>query len=267
MITCFDNLIGVRDLAGKEDPDSGYFINDLPGITTQKIEDISDDEDHYEPRLAFDDILNRSIRQMETDTKTHLKPYYKNYNYRFNSTTGRVDVDNTTLPTGNFYNGWHLDHVGSSPDLSIIFETITLNIVSGTSFTVKIFDAITGDELESFVFTVTAGLSTYRLLITIPLWKHRKLFVAYDANDITVKKIDRFDRNLGSVRAGQVSTGASVVDDNITSANTGMMLSYNVECSIDNFVCQRVDLFKDPFLYKLGIEFCNEVIHSSRINR
>ena len=36
---------------------------------------------------------------------------------------------------------------------------------------------------------------------------------------------------------------------------------------VSNFVCQRIDSFKDAFLYKLGIEFCNERIYSDRINR
>ena len=42
---------------------------------------------------------------------------------------------------------------------------------------------------------------------------------------------------------------------------------FNLECSVSNFVCQRIDSFKDAFLYKLGIEFCNERIYSDRINR
>ena len=46
-----------------------------------------------------------------------------------------------------------------------------------------------------------------------------------------------------------------------------MMLVYNVECSVDNFVCHRISQFLDPYLYLLGIEFCSERIHSDRINR
>ena len=60
MIDCLNNYIGVRGLPPYEDPDSRYYINDLQGITTQQLEDISDDEDHYEVRLAWDDIYNRA---------------------------------------------------------------------------------------------------------------------------------------------------------------------------------------------------------------
>ena len=79
MIDCLNNYIGVRDLEPYTDPDSGYYINDLQGITTQQLEDISDDEDHYEARLGWDDIYNRASRLLESDIKNALKKYFKNY--------------------------------------------------------------------------------------------------------------------------------------------------------------------------------------------
>jgi hypothetical protein len=60
MIDCLNNYIGVRGLTPYEDPDSGYYINDLQGITTEQLEEISDEDDHYEVRLAWDDIYDHS---------------------------------------------------------------------------------------------------------------------------------------------------------------------------------------------------------------
>jgi len=267
MITCLDNLIGVRGLAGEEDPDSGRFLNDLAGITTQKLEDISDQEDHYEPRLAWDDIKTRAAAAFENDVKTNLRPFAVRYNYIGKSFTGQLDIDNETLPTEAFYNGWEFDLVGLDPDKSIVFETITLHIVSGNNFDVRVFDAITGEILFEDNFTVTTGLNTYRILFSVPIWQHRRIFIAYDATTITVKKVDRFDRRLSTATAGHVSTAGDPTFGNITSADTGMILTYNVECSVDNFTCQRIDLFTNPILFKHGIEFCNEQIYSDRINR
>jgi len=266
-ISCFNNLIGIRNLADEEDPDSGYYLNDLPGITTEKLEDISDQTDHYEPRLAWDDIYNRSTRLMENDIKSAMKKYYKNYSYIKDGITGRIDIRNTNFAAEAFYSGWFFDLTGLNENLLLTIDTVSINVITGTSLTVKIFDAITGDQLFTEDFTVTAGLNTYRILNNIPLWKHRQIFIGYDATTITAKQVERFDIDLGEASANHVSTSASVVKANITSANTGLIITYNVGCSIDNFVCQRVDLFKDPFLYKLGIEFCNEHIYSDRINR
>ena len=267
MITCLNNLIGMRGLADKEDPDSGYFLNDLHGITTDQLEAIGDDTDQYEARLAWDDIYDRSSRIMESDIKTAMNRYYKGYSYKAHSITGALDVKNVTLATEAFYSGWYFDLVGLSPNQSIVFETATIHVVTGSSFSIKVFDALTGEQLFTEDYTATAGLKTYRILQSFPLWKHRQIFVAYDATAITVKQVDRFDLNLGVASANHVSTSASVVNDNLTASETGMMLNYNVSCSLDNFVCQRIDLFTNPFLYKMGIEFCNERIYSDRINR
>jgi len=267
MITCLSNLIGVRDLATHNQPDSGYFLNDLPGITTQKLEDISDQEDHYEPRLIWTDILNRAARKFEDDVKTRLRPYYKGYSYRAISTTGQLHIDNTTLPTENFYSGWNFDLAAMDENTSIVFETANIHIVTGSTFEIKIFDAISGETLDTIGYDVTTGLQEYRILVSKPTWKYRKIFIGYDASKITVKKVDRFDRNLGRASANHVSKTASVTTGSITSAETGMILTYNIECSVDNFICRRIDLFKNPVLYLHGIEFCEEQIYSDRINR
>jgi len=266
-ISCLSNLIGLRGIAGYEAPDSGYYINDLQGITTDQIEAISDLTDHYEPRLVWDDIVNRASRKFEQDVKKHMHPYFTNYSYKRDSITGVIDNDNTTLSAEAFWNGWYFDFTGYSPNLSISFEVVNLHIVSGSTFTVKIFDAITGETLATQGFAVTTGFQSYRLMTTVALWKHRKLFVAYDASGITVKKVDRYDRNLGTTSAVHISTASTVNYSSLTSSNTGMMVSYNLTCSVDNFVCNRISLFTDPYLYLLGVEFCNERIHSDRINR
>ena len=192
-ISCFNNLIGIRNLAGEEDPDSGYFLNDLPGITTEKLEDISDQTDHYEPRLAWDDIYNRSIRLMENDMKSAMKKYYKNYSYVKDGITGRIDIKNTNFAAEAFYSGWFFDLIGLNENLLLTIDTVSINVITGTSLTVKIWDAITGDQLFTEDFTVTAGFNTYRILNNIPLWKHRQIFIGYDATTITAKQIERFD--------------------------------------------------------------------------
>ena len=70
MIDCLSNYIGVRGIASYEDPDSGYYINDLQGITTDQLENIGDTEDHYEARLVWDDIYARASRKLETELRS-----------------------------------------------------------------------------------------------------------------------------------------------------------------------------------------------------
>jgi len=178
-ISCFNNLIGVRGLADEENPDSGYYINDLPGITTQKLEDIQDVEE-YQGSVIWDDIYNMSVRLMENDIKTSLRKYYRNYSYRKNGNTGRIDIKNTNIASEDFYSGWQFDLVGLNENLSMTFDTVNIHVVAGDSLTIKIWDAITGEELFTETYVVNnLGLRPYRILHKIPLWKRQlPLFTA-----------------------------------------------------------------------------------------
>lgn len=270
MISCLNKLIGVRDLAGYNQPDSGRFINDLPGITTEQLEAISDQSDQYEPRLAWLDILNRAARMFEADVKTHLKPHARNYSYKSTGITGEIDRQNQDVALGNFFNGWEFDLYGRSENIAITIETATIHIVSGVDFQIRIYDSATGELLDTIGYDISAiakpSTNVFRIMKTYPIWLHPKLFIGYEAANISTKRVNVF-RNVASVSAVQVSNSASIVSDNMSAADTGLILTYNLECSVDNYVCQRISLLTDPFLHKLGIEFCNERLYSDRINR
>ena len=53
---------------------------------------------------------------------------------------------------------------------------------------------------------------------------------------------------------------------NVGNTGQGMIVNYNFECSLHNWVCQRIQLFSSPFQYLLGYEFCQERLFSDRIN-
>lgn len=265
MIDCLNNFIGVRDLVPYNDPDSGYYINDLPGITTQQLEDISDDEDHYEVRLAWDDIYARSSRLLESDIKNAMKKYFKHYSYISNSITGQL-TGNDTIASSNVWAGVRFNFGYEYKSLMLNLAEFTLYLDSDTTFDVKIFDLNTGQELDQITYNGTAGLNTYRLNKNFVAHRFNDIFVAYDANVVTTKEMSDYE-SAYPTELGTISKNSSILSSNFNNGTIGMSLTYNLECSVSNFVCQRIDSFKDAFLYKLGVEFCNERIYSDRINR
>lgn len=46
----------------------------------------------------------------------------------------------------------------------------------------------------------------------------------------------------------------------------GLNLKYVVECSIDKFVCENINLFKYAFQYRLALEICNERRFTENLN-
>lgn len=265
MIECLSNYIGVRGIVEYEDPDSGYYINDLQGITTQQLEDISDDEDHYEVRLAWDDIYKRGSRLLETDIKNAMKKYFKRYSFVDNSITGQL-VNNESIGTSNNWTGVRFNFGYESKNLVLNVSTFDIYLSSAVDFTVKIFDLNTGQSLDEIAFEGVQGLSTYRINKNYAAHRYNDIFVAYDSNVVDTIKMADYQGDYPT-QLGSVSKNSTVISDNFDGGDVGISVTYNLDCSVSNFVCQRIDSFKDAFLYKLGAEFCKERIYSDRINR
>jgi len=265
MIECLNNLIGVRGLPPYEDPHSGYYINDLQGLTTQQLEDISDDEDHYEVRLAWDDIYARSSRLLETDIKNAIKKYFKRYSYINNGITGQL-IDTVAITQSSVYSGQYFDFGYDSKNLSLNLTEFDIYLSSAVTFNLYIYDLNTGKKLDEIAYSGIEGLNTLRINKNYITHKYSRIFVCYDASVVDTIEMTEYNSN-GYVSPGYISKTASLLDNNFKGAKTGISVTYNIDCSVSNFVCQRIDSFKDAFLYKLGIEFCNERIYSDRINR
>lgn len=265
MIDCLSNYIGVRQLEGYNDPDSGYFINDLQGISTQQLEDISDTEDHYEARLGWDDIYARASRLLESDIKTALKKYFKRYSFIDNGITGQL-VDNDALTQSSTYNGVRFNLGYQSKNLVLNISTFDIYLAEAATFSIYVYDLHTGKRLDEIAYTGVEGLNTFRINKNYAVHRHSDVFVCYDASVVSTLKMSDY-KPLGFTHYVEVPKTSAVLDDNVTGADTGLSITFNLECSVSNFVCQRIDSFKDAFLYKLGVEFCNERIYSDRINR
>ena len=249
MISCLTNYIGIRDVTGYNNPESGTYINGLPGISTDILDEISQDED-YTLQSAWEDILNRSITRFEGDLNAWAVKYYLNYSYMSNVITGQYDTS-TAIATSNNYNGWLFDFFTYSKNLKLQIESVDLYLSSSVSSSIKIWNATTGELLDTIDFNGSVGLNTIRISKEYAYFRYPRIYIG--------------GLNIAKKR---ISTGDSIMKVNMNgAASTGMIVNFNVICSLDNFVCNRRELFKEPFWYLLGVEFCNERLYSDRINR
>jgi len=153
-----------------------------------------------------------------------------------------------------------------SKNLVLNINSIDVYLNAAIDFNIFVYDLNSGAKLDEIRFEGSEGLATYRINKNYALHRHSDLFICYDASEISVLKQIEY-RPSGFTRSGTIPKTSAKLDDNFTGADTGLSVTYNMECSVSNFVCQRIDSFKDAFLYKLGVEFCNERIYSDRINR
>jgi len=263
VISCLTGYIGLRDVT--DDPISGDWINDLPGITTNSFNEIAEDEE-YDLSRTWEEIQKRSINSLESDINAVLKKYFKNYSFVGNTTTGFYD-SNTAKTQSAVRSGWLFDMSPYSKNLSININVVELYLSSAVNFSIFIYNASTGDLLETIAHVGTQGINRVPIHKTYPMWRYSRLIVAYDSE--AVSTIEATDQSIGFgyIQRGEVSDSDSKVHSNFVEASTGLIVNFNIICSIDQFVCNRVELFKDAYLYKLGYEFCQERIYSDRVNR
>jgi hypothetical protein len=263
MIDCLTSFIGLKRV--NDSPTSSLYVNDLHGITTNQFDAIREIDENDGIIESWTTLESRAIRLFETDLQSNLKKYFKNYQVITSGVTGFVD-DNTLADHGaGKYSGWLFDMSSYSPSLKIEINDIRIHLASAQNFNVKIFDANTGEELFTKAVTGIAGAQTVNILEKYAIYKHNKIFVCYDT--VIPYRIFNDPSVPGLISQGDISTSSTAISTNINSSETGLAVAYNVRCSIEEFVCSRLALFTEPYIYKLGIEFLKESKYSEKINR
>ena len=268
MITSLFDYIG---LLGVTTPQSGVYLNRLQGIETSQL-DLIRKEETYDIEDAWDDIQNRAIDEFERRLNVWGQRFFQNQSYILNVLTGQYDEDNA-VPSTDSYAGWTFDgSFGYYKNLMLQIPEVHIYSTNTANSSIRIFNAATGDLLDSIPFTAIAN-EVNRVYIgkSYPAWKFPRIFIAYDESEInTIRASDLPFNSTFSVSEGRISKSAIPKHDNIGGVGTqgqGLIVTYSLDCSLDNWVSQRIDLFRSPFLYLLGFEFCQERLYSDRINR
>ena len=251
MIECLVGHVGLKRVV--DSPTSDVFINDLNGITTHQFENTREIDENDGILESWNTLEGRAIRSLETDIKFNLKKYFKNHQTISTGITGFIDDNELADHGSGKYAGWLFDVSSYAQSMKIEINDVRLTLATAQDFNVKIFDANTGEELFAKAVTGVAGLNITKILKSFAIYNHNKIFVAYD----TVIPIRVFnDPSVpGVISQGSLSTTTTVLAKNIGASEVGMAVGYNVKCSIEEFVCSRLELFLEPYLRKLGIEF------------
>lgn len=263
MIDCLVNHVGLKRIA--DSPTSDVYVNDLNGISTNQFETTREIDENDGTLAAWRTLEGRAIRSLETDIKFNLKKYFKNHQTISTGITGFIDDNELADHGSGKYAGWLFDVSSYAQSLKIEINDIRVTLASDQDFNVKIFDANTGEELFTKAVTGSEGLNVVKILKSYAIYNHNKIFVAYD-NVIPIRIFN--DPSVpGVISQGSITTTSTVLAANIAASEVGMAVGYNVKCSIEEFVCSRLELFLEPYLRKLGIEFLKASRDSDDFNR
>lgn len=270
MISCLTNYIGLENVT--DNPTSGRYINDLQGIETSQFELIRKEES-YDAEAAWAKVEKRAIKKLESQINKWAQKYYARYSYVNNLVTSQVE-GNDSISTASNYVGWFFRGFNSFyKNMSLELQWVELHSATDVTTSIRIYNASTGDLLDTVEATLSANtINRVILNKSYPFWKYPNLFIAYDESEVQTKKA--VDLGYGyniSLSQQRIPKSSSIIETNLNegvgTTGQGMVLCFNVNCSLDNYVCQRLSLFEEPYLYLLGVEFCNERIYSDRVSR
>lgn len=273
MISCLTNYIGLQDVTTSSD--SGRYINELPGLSTTRFDEIRNTED-YDIDTSWANVERRAIRKFEQRLLRWADRYFRRLNLIETHVTGQVEQNITPTTGGSHYVGWLFKEFWSYSK-STLLNINWVQLYAGadvTNGTIYIFNASTGDTIDTILYNATGSqINQIPINKQYPFWKYPNIFVAYDDSEITTKKADELPWNpryLSSITQGRFAKTSTILADNILQLDSngqGLVMNYNVQCGLDNYVCQRLANFEEPYMYLLGAEFCNESIYSPRINQ
>lgn len=272
--SCLSNYIGIRGFCADGTPDSELFINDLPGMNLATIAALATEEQQSFSGV-WDEIRRRSIAMLEADTLTRMQRYFRSNILLSNQLTGRFRTNyaDHTEAAGDFRRGTLIERC-LSKNAEFFINSLDVYFDTAHSGNFTIYDTNDGSVLDTIAYTAIEGINTFQINKEYFIFGQRKrIFISYDGNlsgtqETKISTCFCGDSGEAHVRGGSVAVGTAVLFENLTfDGNThGMVVNFNVQCSISNLICSMRELMKFSLWYKMGAEFMWERLTTDRIN-
>lgn len=261
---CLSDWVGLRGTCTAETPGSGLYINDLPKINISFMEDLADHE-QATFKEVWEKVERRALATFGGFCKQMLRKSLSFNTIKSGISTGTWDNDNSTVTGAGKYVGYRIECYGSKY-LSAYVNYITLFTTTSGTVPIKVFDLSTGIELYTNSFAVTAGLNQLNINTEFSFETSRYIFVCFDDTGISGRKVrDGVFWNQGSEYCtdtfGRINLADAKIEQNFQGGSVeewGIIVNFNLVCSIDNFICQHRDPLTLGLWYWMGYEFMQE---------
>lgn len=270
---CLKDYIGLQQCADQTEPDSGLYINSLPGISTELLQKIANAEkgtfDH-----VWDAVQKISGLRFYTDVIGKLRQKY-------NLKTVRTSLEFKPLTGGTAEPAVAGEKRGMKLKFDYLYHTFQsftvaqVFFVSGTAgaATLTIFDV---DETVLFSKEVTLVVGLNRITVDRS-FATDEIYIGFDftgiegvATEFAQDVVSGFCggcRQWGCLSCDPIIEGfklaANAFED--TDRNThGIGIIGFMGCDYKSLICNNKELFASPWLFLLGAQLMNEVLSSPR---
>jgi hypothetical protein len=282
---CLENYIGLRGLCNSTAPESGLYINDLPGISLKVLDKISNEEQvtFFE---TWKTIQRRTLQRLNTAVVNAMQKKYRlNKLVEYNQLPATYDATNNQTAAAAEYRGLTIDITGWDERVSALMvihvQTLRLYLKAAGDVTIKFYSLNGTAATEVKSITISGVIGWNSIPVNEYFYDVAKLFIGYDATAVSSVEL-KLDETLnadyccdgcwdgwdccGSQIKGAKSDKpfSTLTQGNNTFGLTGVV---SIQCRYENLVCNNKSLFATALWYLLGAECMAERVHSDRINR
>ncbi len=277
---CLIDYIGLRTQGGTV-PESGMYINDLPGITVSQLTDIANSE-----HATFVDVWNtvqrRSAKIFETAFTNAMAKRYrlKKISEAFQLSNSVDAAASTAAETGTL-RGVLVDcYYLKSPFHYIPIDKVHLYLkdpVPNTTIPLYVYEVHDTRLTLLDTFSITPQVGWNDVTINKKYADSAMLYIAYDATHVDSVSLQldsqdldgRFWASYDWFWSHLYIQGASYAGGQFTEGydTYGLTATIGLQCSFDVLVCNYKKELATAWWYLLGAELMQERIYTDRINR
>lgn len=285
MLACLVGYVGLRG-CNTETPPSGFYINSLAGATLNSFESLTPNEQLTLANL-WRNIQERAALAFENEFRSAIRGLVRLASVIDSGTVGYYRKPLQSIAADNALLRGVLLRVSENSDYTELkISTIRFysdSAVAGMEFFV--YDAYDGSLLDTFTQDITVGVNVVYVKKTY-LWqpKQTQLFICYDAGLAgTVRTtLGTQDAYCGCnescnecgcadsyATGGYIAKTEPIIDyDSITKTSEfyGISIDYSINCSLNKFICDHLEVFTDAWVKLLGAELMKERLISERFN-
>lgn len=268
-MSCLIDYIGFK-WCGATAPESGLYINELPGISLKSIDQIANEEQNNF-LTVWQTVQKRAQRLLASDVSAAFSKRYR-LNSHVEGYNGLV-MPETTINQTAAATEWRglllaLPTI-SSPLHMLVLKQLSVYLKAAVTTTFKLLDVTTGSANELFSFTCNGLVGWNNIPVQTDLAGVQRLLLVYDATSV-----ESVFTPLPAMTLQQMQVNVQgVVTDDAFSVTTpginsyGVQVTFNLTCNYLPLLCSNKTPWSNPLLYLLGAELMNERLHSDRLNR
>lgn len=282
---CLLDYIGLKG-CNSEAPRSGKFLNSMPGMSTELVDNISS-SDQITYKETWANIQSEAFSRMKDDILNILREdsNFKEIVYqtrRLTKFTRTTDV----IDSSSYYNGLYL-RIPESRYIDLYLRQLYVYSDTVVTTVLKVFDINDGSELYTQDIDLVVGFNSIEIDEVLDLKygimdvfigvdasgfnsikTQRDLYYLCDRDDVPCDHNHRVSNYLYEIWPSRLLLSDNPTFENIDKEGFGRGVAFGIDirCSVESFICENKKSLEESWRHVLAWQTLVTKIGSYRLN-